>query len=101
MEDLDARQLAQVIADHEDWIANEWIDEMAVATRRSDLMKNSELRSQCSDFLRLLRKGTESGNFDLDSSTWKGARELLGTFPLLPNQARLQACDRGAADLSR
>jgi rsbT co-antagonist protein RsbR len=77
MQNLDASQLAEVIANHEKSIVGEWIEEMTVSTRRSDLMKDSEMRSQCSDFLKLLRRAAESGNFDLNSSAWQGVRELL------------------------
>jgi hypothetical protein len=45
MQNLDASQLAEVIANHEKSIVGEWIEEMTVSTRRSDLMKDSEMRS--------------------------------------------------------
>lgn len=77
MQNLNVGSLAEVIATRESLILEEWIAEMAAATRRSDLMKDSSLRSQCSEFLKLLRQGAGSGNFDLDSSPWKAARELL------------------------
>lgn len=82
MQNVDASQLAEVIAQHESLILEEWIAEMSSATRRSDLMRDSELRSQCSDLLKLLRQGVESGNFDLESSGWLGAREMLGDMSL-------------------
>ena len=78
MQNVEASQLTEVIAEHENSILEEWIAEMATATRRSDLMKDSEVRSQCWQFLKLMRQGTESGNFDSKSSGWLGAREMLG-----------------------
>jgi rsbT co-antagonist protein RsbR len=78
MQNVDGSQLAEVIAGNESLILEEWIAEMSIATRRSDLLKDSELRSQCSTFLKLLRQGVESRNFDLKSSGWLGAREMLG-----------------------
>jgi rsbT co-antagonist protein RsbR len=80
MPNVDASQLTEVIAEHENSILEEWIAEMATATRRSDLMSDSEVRSQCWQFLTLIRQGTESENFDLESSSWLGARELLGNI---------------------
>jgi rsbT co-antagonist protein RsbR len=51
---------------------------MSGATRRADLIKDVELRTQCTQFLRLLRQGTESANLDMDSAAWKPVREFLG-----------------------
>ena len=52
--------------------------EMGGATRRADLIKDAELRTQCTQFLRLFRQGTESGNLDLESAAWKPILDLLG-----------------------
>ncbi|HUN63816.1 MAG TPA: STAS domain-containing protein [Candidatus Sulfotelmatobacter sp.] len=70
-------RLAEVISSHEDAILADWIKEMSAAARGSDLMKDGELRSQCTQFLRLLRQGVESGNLDLESVAWKPLRDLL------------------------
>jgi rsbT co-antagonist protein RsbR len=69
--------LGTVIAKHYDHLLNEWIKEMSGGTRRTDLMKDSELRSQCAQFLKLLQKGAESGNADVQSEGWEGARNML------------------------
>jgi rsbT co-antagonist protein RsbR len=69
--------LAEVLGKHEASILEEWIKEMSGATRRSDLMKDSDLRAQCTRFLRLLRQGIESDGLDLQSSVWQPLREQL------------------------
>ena len=69
--------LMEVLSTNESSILEQWIKEMSGTTRRSDLIKDSELRTQCSQFLKLLRHGTESGSFQLDSPAWEGARQLL------------------------
>jgi rsbT co-antagonist protein RsbR len=69
--------LAGVLAKHESSLLVEWIKEMAGATRRADLMNDSELRAQCSGLLKLLREGAESGSFDIQTAPWHPVRELL------------------------
>jgi len=69
--------LHDVLSGHEAAILDDWIREMSGETRRSDLMKDSELRAQCSRFLALLRQGVASGSSDLESAAWQPAREQL------------------------
>jgi rsbT co-antagonist protein RsbR len=69
--------LAEVLAKHETAVLDEWIKQMSSATRRADLMRDADLRAQCTRFLKLLRQGTESGNADLQSSPWQPIRDLL------------------------
>lgn len=77
MQDSGASRLAEVIGSHETPILEDWIKEMGGGTRRSDLIKDSEVRTQCTQFLRALRQGTESGVVDMESPAWKPARDLL------------------------
>ena len=69
--------LATVLSKYESSVLAEWIKEMAGATRRTDLMNDSELRTQCSKFLKLLREGAESGSSDVQTASWQPLRELL------------------------
>ncbi len=69
--------LTEVLAKHESSLLEEWIKEMSGATRRADLMKDSDLRNQCSRFLKLLRQGVESGNLDVEAAAWTPTREQL------------------------
>jgi rsbT co-antagonist protein RsbR len=78
LQNSDATRLAEVIAHHETAILEDWIKEMSGATRRSDLMKDTEFRAQCTQFLRALRQGAESGGTDVESPAWQPARDLLG-----------------------
>jgi rsbT co-antagonist protein RsbR len=77
LQDPKAAGLTEVLATHEASILEEWIKEMSGSTRRADLMKESDLRAQCSRFLKLLRQGTESGNFDVQSPSWQPIRDQL------------------------
>jgi rsbT co-antagonist protein RsbR len=72
-----AAGLNDVLVGHEVAILEDWIKEMSGQTRRADLMRDSELRAQCSRFLALLRQGVASGNTDVESAAWQAAREQL------------------------
>jgi rsbT co-antagonist protein RsbR len=69
--------LATILRRREDAILAAWIEEMSVSTRRDDLMKDSELRAQCSKCLRLMRQAAEAGG-NFESSPWDGLRDVLG-----------------------
>jgi len=70
--------LARIISQNQDELMNEWMREMSVATRRGDLMKDADLRTQCANFLRLVTAGIESGGTNFESGAWNDVRELLG-----------------------
>lgn len=78
LQNSEATRLAEVITNHEAAILEDWVKEMGGATRRADLIKDEELRRQCTQFLRLFRQGIESGNLDLESAAWKPMLDLLG-----------------------
>jgi len=69
--------LGTLIARRENEIVEEWLREMSGATKRSDLMQESELRSQCVQFLRLFRQATESGSTNAQGAQWKAAKDML------------------------
>ena len=68
--------LASIIEQHRQTILAEWLREMSVATRRGDLIKESELQSQCSQFLDSLAKATRTG-LNTQGSGFEGLREML------------------------
>ena len=72
-----AAGLVDVLANFEDRILEAWIQEMSLATRRGDLMKETELRSQCTRFLKNLRTGAQSGSTNHESAAWQPVREQL------------------------
>ncbi|MFY9740487.1 MAG: STAS domain-containing protein [Candidatus Sulfotelmatobacter sp.] len=69
--------MPDVLAKHEADILEQWIREMSVATRRADLIKDSELRGQCTRFVQLLRQGAESDSSNIESAPWQPLREQL------------------------
>lgn len=77
LQDLNAARLAEVLSEHESSIIEDWIREMSRSTRRADLIRESDLRAQCAQFLENLRQGVASGSLKVETSAWQPAREQL------------------------
>jgi rsbT co-antagonist protein RsbR len=73
-----AANFAELLRGHQDAILEEWIRAMSGSTRRSDLIKESELRAQSTRFLKVVLTAAESGVIDLQSAAWGEVREMLG-----------------------
>ena len=71
-------KLKDAIANHEAAILEQWIREMSASTRRTDLANDSEIRSQCSHFLKALRHATESGTFELSALRLARSKDAIG-----------------------
>jgi len=69
--------LGSIIERHKEEILGQWIQGMSGATRRADLMKDGELRSQCTRFLDLLTQATARGGNNFQSGTYDAMREML------------------------
>ena len=70
--------LPEILEKHETDLLADWLKEQtALATRQQVSLKEGELKSQCSEFLRLLRKGTQGNNPDISTPEWAEMRELL------------------------
>ncbi|GAC1510662.1 MAG: STAS domain-containing protein [Terriglobales bacterium] len=71
-------KLADLLTSHQDKILAQWMKEMSGSTRRSDLIKEAEVRSQCLQILQLMRHGTEAAGADFKSPAFDAMREMLG-----------------------
>jgi rsbT co-antagonist protein RsbR len=70
--------IAEVIRKHEAELTSDWMKEMASSTRRSDLLKETELKSQTTQFVRALGAATESGSTeDIAGTNFSAVREIL------------------------
>jgi rsbT co-antagonist protein RsbR len=71
--------LPTILNKQESSLLSEWINEQStVQGRQGSMIKESELRSHCSEFLGLLRTSLEPGKVaDIESSRWKAVREML------------------------
>ena len=68
--------LASILARKEEVILTEWMREMSGVVRRSDLVKDSDLRAECSQFLRLMKTAAQADT-NFQSSAWDGVRDAL------------------------
>ena len=71
-------RLQAIIEKHQKDIQTDWLRELATATRRSDLMTDSEIQEQSSELLAGILEGVKSGELqNLDSRAWGRAREIM------------------------
>jgi len=73
-------RIPEVLERYETEILAEWIKEqMAATTQRPDLMKGSELNTQSTTFLKLLRAAIAGNNFvDIQLPNWGPVRDFIG-----------------------
>ena len=69
--------ISTILAKDEQGVLNDWLKEMSDATRRTDLIKESDLRTQCAQFLKLTRQASESAGMNFKASAWGPVREML------------------------
>ena len=73
--------LAQLFQKHQQQILDEWVkQQLGAASRRSDLLKESELREQSREFLKSFIDAAQAGAEDLDAPSWKQAKEVLSSI---------------------
>jgi rsbT co-antagonist protein RsbR len=68
--------LGSIISQHRDTILGGWLRDMLGTTRRSDLMKEAELQTQCNQFLGLLAQAT-SQSANVQSTAYDPLRDML------------------------
>ncbi len=70
-------RVPEIIRKHEADILQNWMKEMAISTRRSDLMNDRDLLSQSSVLLALLVEALTSGKTDTRGQDWTRVRDHL------------------------
>jgi rsbT co-antagonist protein RsbR len=71
--------LGELLKKHREPLLAEWIrEQMGALSRQKDLIRESELKGQCADFLDQLVKATSEDGETIQGTAWNGARELLG-----------------------
>jgi rsbT co-antagonist protein RsbR len=70
-------RLATIFGQHTEKILAEWIAEMSNATRRGDLIRDADLRAECSRFLQLLRRASETDGANFQAPSFDAVREIL------------------------
>jgi rsbT co-antagonist protein RsbR len=69
--------ISNILARDEQVILNDWLKEMTASTRRGDLIKDGELRTQCAEFLKLVRQAAQSAGSNFKAPVWDPVREML------------------------
>jgi rsbT co-antagonist protein RsbR len=73
--------LQQIITKSQKELLAEWLQVQVTAdTIRSDLMKESELREQCREFLALLQDVVRNGDLQVVSAAWTPVKEFLAAI---------------------
>jgi rsbT co-antagonist protein RsbR len=72
-----AMKLSAIIDRHEQEILGDWIKEMSASTRRTDLIKEANLRDECSKLLRLMAQGTDAAGANFQAPSFDRLREML------------------------
>ena len=70
--------ISTILARDEQGILSDWLKEMSEGTRRGDLIKESDLRAQCSQFLKSMRQASETAGTNFKAPAWGPVREMLG-----------------------
>ncbi len=74
-------KLPELIRKHEQDLRTGWLEQMSTATRRGDLIKDSEVRQQIHNFLEGMVEGLRAGvATDLDAPAWEKLREQMRTI---------------------
>jgi len=71
--------LFDILSSNEEQLLNAWLrHQLTAKTRRADLIKESDLRRESSEFLKAFRQALESGELEeIDRPVWAPMRELL------------------------
>ena len=71
-------RLPEILKKHEADILNDWQKEQAAAVSRHGVIKESEVREQTTQFLRVLRETIQNGSLaNISEATWDPMKEVL------------------------
>jgi rsbT co-antagonist protein RsbR len=70
--------LAHLMRKNEQQIFERWmVQQQSATTRRSDLIKESEVREQSREFLKLFTDALQTESEDIEAAAWKPVKEML------------------------
>src|SRR5689334_3034136 len=72
-------RIPKILETHEADLLDDWLREQSASgSKQRGAIKDSEVRAQCVEFLRLLKAGTASSNSsNVSGNEWGAIRELL------------------------
>src|SRR5215510_5926768 len=79
MANLMKTRLPEILKKYEKEILEDWLREQTAAiSRQKQLLKEGELREQCTEFLKLFADAAQKGDFtDMTRSEWSPVLDLL------------------------
>lgn len=72
-----ATSLGSILAQRKDEILTEWLRETSATTRRTELISDSETKSQCNQFLIALIQATSAAGTHVHSTAYEPVRNIL------------------------
>lgn len=73
--------IGQILSEQQEAILKEWLNELrSSGVRRDDLMRESELQAQASEFLSILTAAVQSGSIDVESDSFTPLRQMLAAI---------------------
>ncbi|MBD1934549.1 MULTISPECIES: STAS domain-containing protein [Cyanophyceae] len=74
-------KIPAILKNYEAQLLTEWLNEQLAAGIRKDLLRETELREECKEFLDLFTNAVQGGNLtDIQTSQWRGVRDLLASI---------------------
>ena len=74
-------KIPKILQSDQAQLLTDWISEQMAAGIRKELIKETELREECREFLDLFSVAAQQANFtDIKSTEWRSVREMLGSI---------------------
>jgi rsbT co-antagonist protein RsbR len=73
-------KIPEILTNHKAQLLEDWLQQQLTDGNRKGLLKQTELREECREFLELFRNAVQQGNLtDTHAPDWKGVREMLAS----------------------
>lgn len=79
-------KIPEVLGQHETELLEDWLKELAIAGNRRGLIKESELREECREFIGLFRGAVQKNLNDIQDSAWRDLRDMLRNISRIRSQ---------------
>lgn len=74
-------KIPEILQEHEADLLAAWLQEITATNNRRGLLKESELREECREFIGLFREAVRQNNvFDIQGGAWQEMRNLLSSI---------------------
>ncbi|MBD2043857.1 STAS domain-containing protein [Microcoleus sp. FACHB-672] len=74
-------KISEIIKTDQSQLLADWLSEQVSVGIRKDLIRETELREECREFLELLAVAAHEGNLtDIQAPEWRSVREMLGSI---------------------